>query len=63
MPFINSRKHRLKAPLTTTELLKQRKLVTGKVQLQYSDTETFKINQKQLNVKEILREPYITYLK
>ena len=47
----NSRKHRLKGPLTTNELLKQRKLIIRKVQLQYSDTEKFKKNQKQLNVK------------
>ena len=41
----NSRKHRLKGQLTTYEILKQRKLIIRKVQLQYSDTE------KQLNVK------------
>ena len=47
----NTRKHRLKGPLTTNELLKQRKLIIRKVKLQYCDTESFKINQKQLNVK------------
>ena len=47
----NSRTHRLKGLLTTNELLKQRKLIIGKVQLQYSDTEMLKTNQKQLNVK------------
>ena len=41
----------MKGPLTTNELLKQRKLIIKKFQLQYSDTETFKINQKQLNVQ------------
>ena len=29
----------------------KRKFIVNKVQLQYSDTETFKINQKQLNWK------------
>ena len=47
----NSRKHRLTGSLTTNELLKQRKLIMKKVQLQCTDTETFKINRKQLNVK------------
>ena len=42
----NSRKRRLKGPLTTNELLKQRKLTIRKVQQKYSDTETFKINKK-----------------
>ena len=46
-----SSKHSLKSPLTTDELLKQRKLIIREVQLQYSDTQTFKINQGQLNVK------------
>ena len=47
----NFRKYRLKGPLTTNELLKQIKLIIRKLQLQYSDTETFKINQKELNVQ------------
>ena len=47
----NSRNHILKDPSTTNKLLKQRKLITRKCQLQYSDTETFNINQKQLNGK------------
>ena len=41
----------MKGPLTTNELLKQSKLIIRKVQLQYSDTETFKIDQKKINVK------------
>ena len=51
--FSNSRKLRLKCPLTTNELLKHRKLIIRKVQLQCSDTETFKVNKKQLNGKVI----------
>ena len=47
----NSGKDRLKGPLTTNELLKERKLIIRKVQLHYSDTETFKINKKQLIMK------------
>ena len=47
----NSRKHSLKGPLTTNELLKQRKLIIRKIQLQYVDIETFKINKKHLHVK------------
>ena len=37
--------------ITINELLKQRKLIIRKVRQQYSDTETFKTNKKQLNVK------------
>ena len=40
----NSRNDRLKGPLTTNELMKQRKLIIRKVQLQYSNTQAFKIN-------------------
>ena len=47
----NSRNDRLKGLLTTNELMKQRKVIIRKVQLQYSDTQAFKINQKLLNVK------------
>ena len=47
----NLRRDRFKGPLTTNELLTQRKLIITKVELQYCDTETFKINQKQFNVK------------
>ena len=47
----NPRKHVLKGPLATNKLLKQIKLIIRKVQLQYSDTKTFKISRKQLNVK------------
>ena len=32
--------------------MKQRKLIIRKVQQQYSNTEAFKINQNQLNVKK-----------
>lgn len=44
-------RHRLIGPLTTNELLMQRKLIIKKHKLQYSGTETFKINQKQFNLK------------
>ena len=41
----------MKGPLTTNELSKQSKLIIRKVQLQYSHAETFKIDQKKINVK------------
>ena len=47
----NLRRDRLKGPLPTNELLTQKKLIITKVELQYCDTETFKINKKQFNVK------------
>ena len=41
----------MKGPLNTNDFLKQRKFIIRKVQLHYSDTQMFKINQIQLYVK------------
>ena len=49
--FSNSKTHRSIGPLTTNELSIQRKLIIKELKLQYSGTETFKINQKQFNLK------------
>ena len=47
----NFRKRWLKGPLNTNDFLKQRKFIIRKVQLHYSDTQMFKINQIKLYVK------------
>ena len=59
--FLSNSIKRLKGPLTAFELLKQKKNIISAVQLQKSDTEMLKINQKQFNLKVSVGELYYCF--
>ena len=53
----------MKGPLNTNDFLKQRKFIIRKVQIHYSDTQMFKINQIKLYVKVSEEELYQCFSK